>query len=92
MNKLLLIFLLLGATTLEAGWPCRGCRRYMDPTEANYDCIPYGYVDNINYPDTYDLPLNSQFNYCPPCSYNRNNYQYFQNCLYFSVQKNRLRQ
>jgi hypothetical protein len=79
--------LMLSTTQLEAQrccWGqryCWGCRRYMDLTTANYDGITYGYVDNINYPEPYRLPLNYYFNNrC--CS--RYNYQYLQSCIQYT--------
>jgi hypothetical protein len=96
MNKFLLFCLalfVLFVAPLEAQWYCWGqkycwgCRRYMDPTYSNDEGLYYGYVDNINYPDTYDLPLNYYFNYCPPCRYGNYNGRYFQNCIHFSNQR-----
>ena len=84
-------FLILTTTQLEAQrycWGqkyCWGCRRYMDLTRANYDANPYGYVDNINYPDPYNHPLNHYFNYRTPCSArNSSDYQYFLQSAYYT--------
>jgi len=83
---------LVFTTSLEAQWVARGPRRcwcccYMDPTYANYDCNYYGYVDNINYPDRYDLPINRCFNYCLPCPCNSYDSQYFQKCVRYTRQR-----
>ncbi len=100
MNKcvLFLVFLVTIATSsLEAQWRycgprccvwgCRQC--FVDPVEANYDGILYGYMDNINYPDTYRLPLNCCINYCQPCRYkNYYNWRYLENCIHYTNQKN----
>jgi hypothetical protein len=96
MNKFLVFgfaFLMLLTLPIEAQWYrwgqkyCWGCRRYMDPSLAEYDGLYFGYVDNINYPQTYALPRNYYFNYCLPCRESDNNYRYFQNCLRYSMQK-----
>jgi len=92
LSLIILLFLFL-SIPLEAQWYCWGqkygwgCRRYMDPTLADYDGNYYGYIDNINYPDTYHLPLNCQFNYCPPCPNNIYNYQYLKNCIHYTNQQ-----
>ena len=91
MRKLLLFVLplLLLTTTLEAQrYRWCGCRRYMYPTLANYDGYYYGYVDNINYPDPYALPINRYFNYCPPCRCDTYNVQYLENCIRYTNYKN----
>jgi hypothetical protein len=88
----LFALLFLFFSPLEAQWCCWGqkycwgCRRYMDLTEATYDDIRYGYVDNINYPDTYDLPLNYYFNYCPPSPKKSYNLQYFRDCIRYTAE------
>jgi hypothetical protein len=87
-------FLLFASTPLDAQWIFWGqkhnwgCCRFIDPTLATYDYGFYGYIDNINYPDTYELPINRCFNYCPPCS-NSYNYRYLQNCIQYTRQVNR---
>jgi hypothetical protein len=74
--------LLEGQTYAYGRWrTCRGCRCYWDLISASYDGLPYGYVDNLNYPEPYELPLNRCFNYCPPCRPQPNNQRYFWNCV-----------
>ena len=93
MNKVIFVcfsFLMLMTTQLEAQricWGqkyCWGCRRYMDLTRANYDANCYGYVDNINYPDPYNHPLNHYFNYRPCCARSYSDYQYFLQSAYYT--------
>lgn len=48
------------------------------------DAWYYGYMDNINYPDPYNLPVNIYFNYCPPCRCNSYNAQYLQRCIRYT--------
>ena len=77
---------MFSATQLEAQrlcWGqryCWGCRHYMDLTRANYDALPYGYVDNINYPEPYSHPLNHYFNYRSCLNRNYSNYHYLLEC------------
>lgn len=77
------IFLLTSSLDAQICYCC-GCRHYMDLTQANYDGNYYGYVDNINYPDPYALPINIQFNYCPPCPCNSYNTQYIEGCIHYT--------
>lgn len=86
MNKVIFIFfsfLMLTATQLEAQRCSRGCRRYMDPTTATYDGNCYGYVDNINYPEPYRMPLNHYFRYWPRCC-SRYDSQYLRECIHYT--------
>jgi hypothetical protein len=88
VNKIILFglsLIFLFIIPLEAQrYNCCGCRRYMDPALAGYEGLYYGYVDNLNYPTTYSVPLNYHFNYCPPCNVNRYNYRYLQNCIHYT--------
>ena len=95
MGKALLFMfaaLLFFVEPVDAQWTCWGqkygwgCARYRDPypSRAREDGLYYGYVDNINYPEPYCLPINCQFNYCPPCQYNGYNCQYLENCIQYS--------
>lgn len=91
---LVLSLFLFVTATAEAQWYCWGerycwgCRRYMNLTIATYDDYPFGYVDIINYPDMYRMPLNRYFDYCPPCRRSVYNYNYLQKCIYFTNRKN----
>lgn len=91
MYKLILflfVFFLFSSEIEAKRCACCGCRRYMDPTMANYDGNPYGYIDNINYPDTYALPINYYFNYCPPCRQRESyNVEYLENCIRYTNAK-----
>lgn len=93
MKQLFFAFLFLFTTQLEAQWvaPPRArscwCCCYMDPTYSNYDCNYYGYVDNINYPDRYDFPVNRCFRSRPQLRCNPHNQNYFQNCIRTTAQK-----
>lgn len=80
-------FLILEISAQPLRWGekyCWGCRRYMDPVEATYDAIRYGYIDNINYPDSYALPLNYYFNNRLVRRSDLINIEYMQNCIRFT--------
>jgi hypothetical protein len=97
MNKFI-IFALLSLQLLtidaEAQRCCRGekycwgCRHYMDLTDAQSNGLPYGYIDNINYPDTYALPLNYYFNNRVTTRKDVYNSQYLKNCIHYNNHKN----
>ncbi len=91
MNKCILfcLALLILTVEVEAQWfgsccrqPC--CIRYMDVTVADYDCAPYGYVDNINYPEPYFLPLNYFFRQRCRTRFDRANYDHLMSSIHYT--------
>lgn len=77
--KFILIFVVVFMFNALQADPCCVCiERYYNPNWANYDGVPYGYIDINDYP--YGLPVNYCFNACPCRRACYSDYRYYVQC------------